>query len=91
MRDGEQEPGVHRGFGCEGAVEIIPTSRSLMTIVCIWKAGSRTCSWVEGQRAEAVPGQPHTLGLLGSRQDPWVPLCEGPVFGLQMEGMLAQR
>lgn len=36
----------------------------------------RTCSLVEGQRAEVVPEQPHTLGLLGSRQDPWVPLCE---------------
>lgn len=49
-----------------------------MTTVCICKVGVRTCSWVEGQRAEVVPGQPHTLGLLDSRQDPWVPLCEGP-------------
>lgn len=47
-----------------------------MADACIWKAGVRTCSWVEGQKAEVVPQQPHTLGLLGGRHDPCVPLCE---------------
>lgn len=37
-------------------------------------------SWLEGRGEHPpglVPGQPHTAGLLGIRQVPWVPLCGG--------------